>query len=421
MIFVLGILILLGFLVTGVMLQVRGTDSLSHRDHLEAQREALLESALSYCRMRWKADSLLGPEEWSEMVWLEPHRAGFRVNVRPWGALVRVDARLFVGRDTDLVRTVVVGGSARGDSMPCLGILDGGQNLQILQGSSLRGTYWGNGSVSGSFGGTSSQFAARPDLWSPNPALMPRTDVVEAWWTGADHAWYLGAPIDSGLSFSRWSTDTCDVTGDVRDAEFRCDGVLRIRDAKLLHVVSLSRRLLVEGKVEAKDVLFASRTNLLIRGDLHLEGQILSKDSLLLLADTVDARGGLFHLLGAAHPNPAFPGDSISSSIVRIGTRRGTGTVVYAGRHQGSSSRQMHFLSDSAMTWKGVWICRGGAEIRGKVQGSVLAQFLLYHDQKGVPWEGRLDQANLSSVADSTMVIAIPWTGRGEPASWSVR
>jgi len=420
LIFVIGVLILLGLLVTLLVEQVRGIDELSFRDHAETQKTDLLESAVSYCRMRWNRDSLLGAETWSDMIWLDPGKVGFRAKVHPWGAVVRLDARMFLGNDTGTVRSVAIGGSAREDSLPCLGVLESGQNLTILQGSSVNGAYWGNGAVGSPFGFAVSQVLARPDLLTANRAILPRPEIAEAWWASADSAWRRGAPLDSSVTFVRMRGDTCDLTGNVDDQEIRCDGLLRIRDAKLGNVTTLSRNLLVENEVDARNVLLAARSRAKIRGCLHLWGQILAKDTMTIFADSVDGELGLFHLLGRDWPNPNRPSDSLSASLVEIATRWGRGTVVYAGDHQGGSQRQVHFLSSSTTNWDGIWISQGESELHGRLHGAAIVQLLAYHDQKGIPWEGRLDSAALKGFSGSRVRV-LPWTGRGEPAVWSPR
>jgi hypothetical protein len=226
--------------------------------------------------------------------------------------------------------------------------------------------------------------------------------------------------MDASVAFVHMPGDTCDIAGAVQDAEFRCDGLLRVRDAKLVNVTTLSRSLLVEGGVDAKDVLLAARTVATVRGSLRLRGQILAKDTLAVLADSVDGEFGLFHLLGCAHADPNRPPDSLSASLVRISTRRGRGSVVYAGDHQGSSQKQVHFLTSPTTDWNGIWISRGESELHGRFSGNAIVQLLVYHDRKGIPWEGRLDSAALTGFSGGGIRV-LPWTGRGEPSIWSVR
>lgn len=420
LIFVIGALILLGLLVTLLVEQVRGIDDLSFRDHAQTQKTDLLESAVSYCRLRWSRDSLLGAETWSDMVWLDPGKVGFRAEARPWGALVRLVVRMFLGTDTGTVRSVLVGGSAREDSLPSLGVVESGQNLTILQGSSLNGSYWGNGAVESPFGFMVSQVTSKPDQFLANRSILPRTEIAETWWASADSAWRRGTPLDTSVAFVHMRGDTCDLAGAVQDTEFRCDGLLRIRDARLSNVTTLSKRLLVEDQVDAENVLLAARTSATIRGSLHLRGQILAEDSLAILADSVDGAFGLFHLLGVARPNPNLPSDSVSSSLVQIATRWGRGEVVYAGGHQGSSQRQVHFLSSPTTNWNGIWISQGESEVHGRLEGTAIVQLLVYHDRKGVPWEGRLDSVTLKGVSGAGIRV-LPWTGRGEPSVWGMR
>lgn len=420
MMFVLGALVVLGVFVVFAMRLVRIEDDLSFRDHLETQRTALLESAVAFGRRRWASDSLLGSETWSDIVWLEPGRVGFRVSAKPWGALVRMDVRLFVDGDSQSTRRIMVGGSARKDSMPTLGILESGQNLEVLPSASLDGEYWGNGAFAVASPGGKVHARHRVDRWVLNASLASRTGVAEAWWKSADRVWEQGMALDSGKIFSRRTDDTCEITGSWKNAEIRCDGVLRIRDAELDEVTAIANGLVMAGRNRADRVLIASRGNATMRGILWLSGQILAKDSMAILADTVHADRGLFHLLGRVRTNPGNPSDSISSSLVRIRTSHGSGTVVYAGVHEGSTLRQVHFVSDSTVDWNGVWMSEGGSEPKGRMRGSLLVRLLVRHDSKRVPWEGRLDGLALSGWDDSTVQV-LPWTGRGEPAVWSLQ
>lgn len=417
--YVLGILALLGLLAGKVFLQVRNIDMVSSRDHQDVQREALLESALSHCRARWRADSLLGAEEWSDMVWLAVGRVGYRVHVRPWGALVRVDVRMFVGSDTSVTRTVVVGGSVRNDSIPALGILEGGQNLEILPGTSIHGDYWGNGAVSSTFGKSVWNGAVRPERWSSMRSLMPRPEVVQAWWQNADVAWKTRSALAPELAISQWIQDTCDVSGAISETELRCDGLLRIRGARFRNVVALARNIRIEGANELDDVILAAREGVVLRGRVVVEGQILAKDSMSIATEVLDGPRALFHVLGTNRPNPQIPGDSVSESRMRVSTPRGSGLVVYGGATK-NGSRQARFVSDSTTRWTGLWLSGGGATPRGELTGGLVAEFLLRKDLNGVPWEGRIEKIRVT-LPNHRSILLLPWTGAGEPAIWSVR
>ncbi|MBK8803080.1 MAG: hypothetical protein IPN71_13695 [Fibrobacteres bacterium] len=415
--FVLGFLLLIGILVSTVMLLTRQADQISLRDHRDTQVELAFQSAMSYCRARWAKDSLLDAETWSEIVWVDPGRVGYKVQVKPWGAWIRVTTRVLLRGDSGVSRTVDVAGSRRNDSLPALALVSGGQDLELRRQANLVGDFWGTGQLRMTGGAHRGAVMRDPFKIA---RLLPPTRSIDAWWASTNQAWNAKTALDTSLEWQLDTSGVCRITGSVRDREIRCAGRARIENVDLDNVVVLANRLDLAGKVRARHVLLAARQVAIVRGDIVLDGQILAKDSAVVSGGSLDMQKGILMVSGFARPTGFADGDSLSASIVRLDGVKGRGLVVYTGAHAGRSVRDVHFQTDSLVDWSGVWISAGGARLRGKLAGTFVGNTVVWNDPQGIPWEGRLEGLEIRH-STHRQVLTWPWDPHLEPLCVAIK
>ncbi len=407
---VLGVLVILG-IMAGIVLQMVLQDRrLVRRDNAKIQERLLVESALSLVVSKSSEDSLFGIPSWSCERWFEP-MLGYAVRVSPWGLFLQAKVTVHSSAtDSEMVRFVL--GSSRGkDSVPSFGLLGAG-GIRLQENADIQGNLWINGLLQqGQYGGSGS---GTRDVasWSKVSQLLPATAIADAWFDTLESSWAKQTAIDSSLR----QIQSCQITDTLRNVELRCAGTMEIRNKIIENSVVVANRIIMSGRNVVHGSILHARHTLILRGRLESNSQFLSTDSLQVQVDS--AKGtGVYYLQGLLDTVFAPKSMGLSNSLLEIGPVHGEGMVVWRGR--AVEDRNIHFRTDSTCQWSGSWISLGGIRPRGKLEGLLVAAFVLRVAQEGTIWEGELQDFHLSPGKKNW--VGLPWsTHRTSPWVLSV-
>lgn len=405
---VLGILVILGLLVSVVMLHVQKNNKLARLDHREAQERLLLESALS--RFRWQAahDTSFWRPNWKAERWFGTNRVGYKLDVSAWGLFLQARIRTWTKSSDSTQFRFVVGSSVGGDSVPSFAMLSAG-GIHLKDHSSLAGRLWMNGLVEVSNGSHSP--TTEPQNWHRATQLLPDKQLMDAWFDTVDSRMRRGASIDSGLA----QVTTCGLSDTLQNSEVRCQGTLMVTDAHLTNCLLVADRIELRGRNHLESSLVHSHKTLRTSGILESNSQFLAADSMVLESDSIRGNG-VFAVQGIIDSLRFPKAAGRSHSAIKVGKVIGEGLVIWRGRD--IRDRDAHFTSESSTKWNGSWILMGGSKPRGALKGLFLTEFVVATRPDGSAWEGDLQEFRVEPVAQPW--LGLPWSGRGTPWVLSV-
>jgi hypothetical protein len=402
MMFVLGLLVLLGISATLLFASVRRGNEIVERGFEELQDVLAGRSALSFAISRIQDDPSLA-EGWNAEWRDGADSAGFRLRLAMRGVFARISAtsagvapRMAV--EADIARMWI-------PNSPSALVLWGGGDAVLIGEASIDGAVFSSSLAGLGVGPGGTRRHGLDEL----PAWLRSgldTTFVAQWQRTADSV-FAGShgmagtgprmppgnePVRLGPEISVW------------DRPVVVDSIVCDR------CILLAKALRIRKGAHLKDGLIWSHGSLALSGRVDGRGQFLASDTLLL--DSLQAMGEdcVFGVTG----REAMEFDSIPTgrSTALMGMRKvsggGMGVVFALGRR--FMDRAPVIESDAATRWRGSIMANGTVRWMGRIDtGALLADRLIGIRKDGVLQEGGLE-GRLVGVGGRTH-LAIPWVG----------
>lgn len=411
---VLGLMVLLGIMIAIVFQMVRQNNALVSRGAQEAQDILLGKSGLSYGLARFDRDPDL-VSGWNADNWLKPDSLGFRVRLGMHGLFVRLFVTPLGRAQPRMVTRGDVARSWISTRVPSLVLWGTGDVVVGVRGG-LGGDVYIRGLPRAETGlladhrtlGDTSQvprwLASGPDL----DVIARWQEVIASVFSNRDHSVEGSAVRSSGsqgfagsasLGSGVWLWDGPGVLDSLT-----CDGC-----------ILLAKELEIRRGVRLRDGLIWVARNFVLHGRLEGDGQILSRDTLVLDSVTACDSGIVLAALGRERETQGLPG---STSLVRLGRSRGQGMVVAFQIGAEPKESRIVLESDSLTRWQGVVLADGLVHWKGRLEGTLLAEQLLGYRADGVLQGGFLPGVLVASTGRLRM--ALPWMGHqsGQTTLW---
>lgn len=397
----LGLLVLVGLLVAQLFQQIRINNDLAIRNHFEAQRGLMVASALAH------AQSILDAADTSDLVVravrveLDSGGIGYRFDLEPWGALVRLTIHAVAGPDSVKPWFFDIGSSVDPDSFPEIGIFGGG-GVSLGSKASLLGRVWARGVVKNDQGGAPQGVVVRADRNDELLRAALPLRMESEWLDKVERLFRSGLPLDSALALVVDKALPIRLGGVVGKGQYYADSMV-LDGLRAKGLVLVARRIVFHGTNECEDCLLQALQDVELGGRIRWTGQILARDSLVASVDSV-LGSPICMVQGRFNPNTGK-----KESVMRLERGFFTGWWGTGTEWGYASERMVRIQTGREARIRGVISSGGLAAIKGELSGAAIVSGVARFDQAGILWEGGLDSAKIRPWPD-TMRQMLPWT-----------
>ncbi len=434
LVYVLGLLLVTGILVSITWRLVRQNEGLAVREMQLSQARLLSHSGVDHAL--FKINESIGKSDFNYSVSdlnfrIDGDRLGFLLDVIPLGLFLQAYAQGKVKYGTE-TSALIAKQSVRIEQLldlgdfPAVGLLNREGNLVLAGTSEIHGSVmlwrgevrkatsekirWQNG-----VGHIGPVWDSTSVIWDNMEADFTR---VHSWMEVQDALIQDDILVSErkGLPFWRapHGTELTDTL--LENHTIVGSGLLLIGSgARLLNCTILAKEVEIKGNAQIENGLVYSSRNMRIREEASLKGQFLARDSLVLDLGVPQNGYPVFYVHG--RPSVGEETDSIYIGELYARNYQGEGIFMHASWEIPDYNSDVRIRVDSAVFLHGLIFTPGFVQLEGSVEGSVICQnFRFQHS--GTIWFGHLKNVKIKSSLSS---IPVPVVFPGLKAEAGIR